>query len=1022
LSRPVFKTTSLNELVEFFRENAADFCAPGYKEARARSDLINPLFELLDWDVRNRERSAEAYREVVIEDSLEVEGRTRAPDYCFRIGQAPKFFVEAKKPATGIKDNSDAAYQLRRYAWSANLQLSILTNFREFAAYDGRIRPKLTDSAATARVIYLTSDDYASRWREISGVFSKKAILKGSFDRYAGSAVQKRGTDTVDGAFLEQMEEWRRDIARVLALRNPALSSRDLNYSVQALIDRTLFLRICEEGDIEPYGRLKTLLRVKGIYPRLVEFFQLADDRYNSGLFHFADESKRPGFPDRITPGLDVDDDVLRRVIEGLYYPDSPYEFSVIPAEILGQVYERFLGSVIRLTPAHQAKVEQKPEVREAGGVFYTPRYIVDSIVRTTIEPRIKDRAPDEIAELRVLDPACGSGSFLLGAYKYLMGWYLDRYVRDGPRNHKEILVRDRQSGWRLSDEERKRILLTHLYGVDIDSQAVEVTKLSLLLEVLRAETRENIERTQKLFHQRALPDLDENIKCGNTLIGSREIAGILLDEETRGRVNPFDYPREFPTVYNRDDPGFDVIVGNPPYVRVQALNKWAPLEVGLIRDRYASGQAGNYDLYVVFVERALELLRGTGSLGLIVPNKFLHVDYGAPLREELSRRRAVARIVHFGTEQVFENATTYTCLLYAGKAPTPNLMVSRVASLPTWRDTGQSQESEFSWERLGRESWNLEAGADSAILEKLNRSNLPLGRFVEKIFQGIATSADSVFVMELVERGELVCKVRSKAVNAEVQIESDLLRPVLKGAEIVPWQRPDSRLVVLFPYTVDNRRATGIPIKTIESRYPLAYDYLSRNRQGLLARSKTDSSNWWLYPYPKNLGLYGCPKILSQVLSQSGAFTYDSQGEFCFLGGGTAGGNAILVKENDESSTLGLMAILNSPVTSFFVSHVGSAFRGGFHAFGKASLERLPLPEGFDISRSREGLALAAKEVIRLVGKRELRRVPAEREALEREIESAKERGWGAVARAYGLSQSEWTYVRQSVSTRQPS
>lgn len=1003
---------SIEELARYFKENAADLEAPSYKEARARSDLINPFFELLGWDVRNQARYAEAYREVVIEDSVEVEGHARAPDYCFRIGQTPKFFVEAKKPSVGLKENSEAAYQLRRYAWSANLPLSILTNFREFAAYDGRARPKQSDSAATSRVMFLTFEEYMVHWEDIAKVFSKQSILKGSFDRFAATAAQKKGTETVDDAFLEQLESWRRDLARVIALRNPRLGPRDLNYAVQAIIDRTLFLRICEESEIEPYGRLKTLLKVTEKYPRLVEFFRLADDRYNSGLFHFGEERNRAGFPDTVTPSLEIDDEVLGKLVEGLYYPSSPYEFSVIPAEILGQVYERFLGSVIRLTAGHQAKIEEKPEVREAGGVFYTPRYIVDSILKNTIIPRLDGRRPEQIGSLRILDPACGSGSFLLAAYRLLLNWYLDQYIRDGPRRRRNVLVQGRGSQWHLSSEERKRILLTHIFGVDIDAQAVEVTKLSLLLEVLRDETKENIERTQKLFHQRALPDLESNVRCGNTLIGDKELRGRLLDDGTRARVNPFDYAREFPGVFDRQDPGFDAVVGNPPYVRVQALNRWAPLEVDLLRARYPSGQVGNYDLYIVFIERALELLRRSGTLGMIVPNKFLYVDYGAPLREALSRNRLVSRIVHFGTEQVFANATTYTCLLFAEKGATSKLSVSKVDDLADWQATGAANDSEFTWDSLGREPWKLESGQESELLEQLNRSPIRLGTFVEKIFQGIATSADPVFVLGLIERNKSTCLVRSKSLDEQIQLETDLLRPVLKGAEIEAWSRPAYRHVVLFPYTVENRVAKPIPIHQIESDYPKTFAYLVRNRQRLLARSKTGATNWWLYPYPKNLGLYGRPKILSQVLSRPGAFTYDANGEFCFLGGGTAGGNAILVRDVDETSTYGLLAILNSPVTSFYVSHVGSAFRAGFHAYGKASLEGLPLPPQFDEPQQRSELSTAAKELVRIVAEREVRGVPSERQALEREIRASEESCWEIVGRLYGLSKSNWALL----------
>ena len=211
---------------------------------------------------------------------------------------------------------------------------------------------------------------------------------------------------------------------------------------------------------------------------------------------------------------------MLKDILKRLYYPDSPYEFSVLPADILGQVYEQFLGKVIRLTAGHQAEVEDKPEVKKAGGVYYTPTYIVDYIVKNTVGKLLEGKTPKKAAELRILDPACGSGSFLIGAYQYLLDWHRDWYVEHGPEKHRKELYQGPGGDWRLTTAEKKRILLNNIYGVDIDSQAVETTKLSLLLKVLEGETSESLDAQLSFLHERALPDLAANIKCGNSLIG----------------------------------------------------------------------------------------------------------------------------------------------------------------------------------------------------------------------------------------------------------------------------------------------------------------------------------------------------------------------------------------------------------------------------------------------------------------------------------------------------------------------
>jgi len=362
-------------LVETFERNRDSYGQGRYSETQLRREYLDPFFKALGWDVDNTRGWAEAYKDVIHEDAIRIGATTKAPDYCFRIGGTRKFFVEAKVPGVNLKDDPDPAYQLRRYAWSAKLPLSVLTDFEEFAVYDGRVRPHQTDKPAQARTKYWRYTEYAERWDEIAGIFSYDAVLKGSFDKYATSEKRLRGTAEVDAAFLAEIEQWRETLARHIALRNPALTNRELNYAVQITIDRIIFLRICEDRGIERYGQLMGLLNGPDAYQRLMALFRHADDRYNSGLFHFLREKDRPEGPDELTPELVVDDKPLKDILRSLYYPESPYEFSVLPAEILGQVYEQFLGKVITLTAGHHARIEDKPEVKKAGGVFYTPAY-----------------------------------------------------------------------------------------------------------------------------------------------------------------------------------------------------------------------------------------------------------------------------------------------------------------------------------------------------------------------------------------------------------------------------------------------------------------------------------------------------------------------------------------------------------------------------------------------------------------------------------------------------------------------
>ena len=358
----------IHELVAKFEQHQKEY-QTHKNETELRREFLDPFFEALGWDVFNRKSYSERFKDVQHEASVEVEGRAKAADYAFRAGDKTMFFVEAKKPSVDIEKKAEHAFQVRRYGWSAKLAVSILTDFEQLAVYECSTRPKKTDKASVGRVKLYHYSEYIEKWDEIAGVFSHEAVLQGAFEQFAEGAKGKKGTAQVDDAFLEEIERWRDLLARNIALRNPSIrNERELNYAVQLTIDRIIFLRIAEDRGIEPEEQLKEIGARKQVYAELVAAFRRADTKYNSGLFHFADEKSQSSHPDTLTLDLQIDDKVLKDILRNLYYPESPYVFTYLSADILGQVYERFLGKVIRLTAGHQAKVEEKPEVRKAGG------------------------------------------------------------------------------------------------------------------------------------------------------------------------------------------------------------------------------------------------------------------------------------------------------------------------------------------------------------------------------------------------------------------------------------------------------------------------------------------------------------------------------------------------------------------------------------------------------------------------------------------------------------------------------
>ncbi|MEX2164986.1 MAG: DNA methyltransferase [Sulfuricaulis sp.] len=941
----------ISNLVERYRDNQ-DGYRRDYGETETRRELLDPFFRTLGWDIDNRQGHAEAYKDVVHEDSVKIGVSTKAPDYSFRVGGVRKFFLEAKRPAVKLKDDAEAAYQLRRYAWSAKLPLSVLSNFGEFAAYDTRIRPSQNDKASTARLMYFTFDDFEKHWDDIAAIFSKDAVYKGSFDKYAAGK-GKKGTAEVDDAFLNEIDSWREALAKNIAHRNKDLSPAELNYSVQQTIDRVIFLRICEDRGIESYGRLRQLQNGEHTYARLKQLFQDANDRYNSGLFHFRNETGRSA-PDGLTLSLKIDDKVLKDILRHLYYPESPYEFSVLPADILGQVYEQFLGKVIRLTAAGHAKVEDKPEVKKAGGVYYTPTYIVEHIVGNTVGRVLEGLDLDRAAKIRVLDPACGSGSFLIGAYQYLLDWHRNWYETNDPekyaRGRAPRVYRGRGNVWQLASAERKRILLNNIFGVDIDPQAVEVTKLSLLLKVLEEESAETIGRNREMFHERALPDLDINIKCGNSLIASDFYAAQLVppDPEQSRTINPFDWADAFAPV--KKDKGFHVVIGNPPYISALAMSKFQGEEV---RDYWKSAYLtarGTYDIYVLFLEKALSLARKEGYVSFITPNKFLSAPYGEALRSFLLKKHCLESLIDFTRVPVFKDASVY-----------PVISVIRPS------------------QKFATEVNVFRGETDGTVSSRKQRvKTADLKRFPEDIWGTMLGSGT-----ELCARIYAQCSILEDI--AVVQATSTAAEADEYSKYVSESRRSAKSLKLVNTGTIDRY----VSLWGIEDLTNKGQHY---KRPVLdIRRVKPDRAT-----------LYQTKKIIFAKIAKVIECFLDNEGEYASL-------NTNCVFAPKEGFTLPfLIGVLNSRLMTFVYVNVFAALKmsGGYSQFQAPQLRLLPIAKPTpDQGRAIERLAT---QLAQLHTDFHAARTPHEQESVRRRIGSAEQQIDGQVNALYGLTEKD--------------
>ena len=934
------------DLVEHFRQNEADYLSEDYNETQARTDFISPLLQALGWDVYNTQGQPLRLREVIEEANVEVgEGRrSKRPDYELRLARQRKLFVEAKKPSVRIGQDQSSAFQVRRYGYSGSLPVSILTNFHQLAIYDCGPVPNESDEAHVARLWLLNYDQFLDHFDDLWDVLARETVYAGEFDRKFGVDVTRRGAEQFDDLFLRQVRDWRERLALDIHANCANLSSQQLTYAVQLFLCRIVFLRICEDREIEKYETLRNLDE-GATFDALISELRRADGFYDSGIFRLLDDEPL---------GIRISDQILQGIISELYYPQSPYTFSVVETEVLGQIYEQFLGEVIDVSGG-AIQITTKPEVREGGGVVPTPQYIVDSIVERALIPSLEGKSPLDLKNFAVADICCGSGTFLLSGYEALMEHHLAYYLSEGDVDHiGRTIYESAGHQWKLTFEEKRRILMDHMRGVDIDANAVEVTRFSLLLKLIEDETVESLQDYVKTSDEPALPALEAVVRSGNSLVSYEEWTAAFgnLPAPLIPNVNPFTWADEFPDEMGHG--GFDVIIGNPPYVRIQNLAAYSPEEVAFYQSPgspYATGHKDNFDKYALFVERALTLLRPSGRLGFIVPNKFMTIRSGRTLRGLIADREVLEQIVHFGAKQVFGSGTSnYTSILVFDRRGRQQVTLEVVGTLEEWRYGKPGLVTQIPADEFGEDSWQF-ADQETRELFSRIREECPnrLGDLAE-IFVGVQTSADSIYIFESVAEDAGTVTLRWN--GRDWLIERDILRPCLLNAALNPYSRPEANRWMIYPYVLvpggQGPRARLYQPEEMANEFPGCWEYLNARRQELEQRNITGGpaaeQQWYQFGRSQSLTKFGGPKIILPILSLEARYSFDDSNVMV-----TGGGNGpyYMIRPRPESpvSNYYLLAVLHHPVSEAMVRTNTSVFRGGYYSHGKQFIEGIPMP-----------------------------------------------------------------------------
>jgi len=652
MDRELFHS-KIKSLIHKFETNKYHYLSKNYLEEEVKIDFINPLFEALGWDIRNTKGLSPYERDVVVEKG-ETLGR---PDYNFRIDGQTKFFIEAKAPHEPLH-KINHVLQAKSYAWNTkSVFMVLLTDFEEFRLFDATIKPD-SKNADQGLIFELTYDQYLDNLDKLS-LLSKEEAEKGSLDKLLlRDSTSRKLRKPVDEAFLEDLSSWREELAKDIYKNNikdleditdegkTKIQIKILNEAVQKILDRLIFIRIAEDRKtIEPKSLLDEVEWWKAGGKRR-DLQRRLTNRFMGWNQDFNGEILKPGPCDI----LEISSGLLAKIIEGLYFPKCPYRFEVMGVELLGSIYERYLGKTIRVTPK-RVKIEEKPEVRKAGGVYYTPQYIVDYIVKNTVGKIIKAKTPKQIEKIKILDPACGSGSFLLTAFQTLIDYHLNYYEKHPEESGKGTLfpdlITDFNDTKRLSIEKKAQILKNNIFGVDIDAQAVEIAMMSLYLKCLEGER--DLPRKKEL-----LPSLVKNIRCGNSLI-SYDIYDqkTLFDNEEKEQINPFDWNSKttgFGDIMELG--GFNLVIGNPPYRMLQPHNTTKEI-LNYLRKHFVAADF-KIDFFHLFLQKGIaSLVKRNGHLGFIVPVTLLNNVYIKSLRLWITERSCIESI-YIANEKVF--------------------------------------------------------------------------------------------------------------------------------------------------------------------------------------------------------------------------------------------------------------------------------------------------------------------------------------------------------------------------------
>lgn len=982
-------------LVERYQKAKDNGQLQNASEATMRA-WIDELLSLFDWDVQNTQQ-------VLTEHSLSQTERSRLheigssntrPDYTLVNGNVKLVFVDAKSLDVNIKEDKNIAFQIRSYGWSIRAPYSVVTNFEELAIYDCSIMPNIEDEACVARRYLLQYSQYEEMADILDTFLSRVNVINGN------TRFVPVNRNALDEKFSIMMGEIRKELAKAILLHNQINNTRTLSFYVQTIINRVLFIRVCEARGLETDGLLQQ-------YAAQGFWGNFKDSSYAEFYEHYDGPMFR-----RIPPlqSLIIDNDVFEHFLKQLYYP-SPYRFDVIPLKTISDIYDLFLGYEL-VVESGNVTDELRSEFKKSNGAVTTPAQIVSQVIESTIsETTIANLSTSEILDLKIVDIACGSGAFIVGVFDYILK-ELEKRAQRGEIIAPGYVARVGSRNI-LTIEGRREVINRCLYGVDINPEAVEVAKMSLSLKLIDSYLPSDYSAVGILGSQ-ILRGVGTNIKCGNSLVGADVITvcpDIAEDLAQLQATNSFDWQTAFPDVFERG--GFDYVIGNPPYVEVKNYNLALPHMAKYIKRIYSSAKNGKTDLAMPFIEQGIRLLNNHGRLGYIVQKRFFKDKYGKGIRRLLTSANLLNGIFDYEETNLFANRITYVAILVCDKRTDMNTHV-------WYLNSAHYSPRLFPANTFTESPWNFDNPELSALRLRLSESLGTLGE-VCHVKVGVQVLWNDAYQIKVdrIEDGKLYGR---SIIDDNVVVEEAACRPLLCNEHFAPLTKRSYSTYAVFPYSVtDEREVTELSISEYKAQYPLAGAYLERHKALICQNVETvpqrDSSYdadqyWHLFTRANNHSAVYQKICVPMTAQYSQASVILDEHVYC----DNANMFFIQLDSINETNLYALAAIINSTIFNTFARSIANPQQGGYYKFNKQFLDPVPVP--------RDELLQGSRRITRLANI--ARRIEQTNEQLRNAVggqssglENALHSLWSELDqlcdRIYGLTREEKAIVYQT-------